>query len=279
MCLKNSRRPVGTRKEPLCSGQQPPADCAGWTERQYAALLGTSLARQGVPLELDLFTNKSSLTQGIQCLQTKAVETCHLQQASKPQQPFANWYHSSRYLLPFTLKSKKQLKSQQSSTALASLARTPKISKLREMKKTGFVQSEEDEWPGLRAACNHAVGGYREDRARLFLEVHSRRTRGNGQLQNEKPQLEGRFSLQGWSNAGCESRLVVSTFLLGDAQSSTGQGPGQLYLVGPTLSTALDQSLQRALHSPTLLHKAARSIFHHWKWRVRSQNKTNRSHS
>lgn len=117
----------------------------------------------------------------------------------------------------------------------------------------------------LRAACNHAVGGYREDRARLFLEVHSRRTRGNGQLQHKKPQLEGRFSLQGWSNAGCESRLVVSTFLLGDAQNSTGQGPGQPDLVGPALSTALDQSLQRALHSATLLHEAARSIFHHWK--------------
>ena len=31
------------------------------------------------------------------------------------------------------------------------------------------------------AACNYLVGGYREARARLFLEVHSGRMRGNGQ--------------------------------------------------------------------------------------------------
>lgn len=61
----------------------------------------------------------------------------------------------------------------------------------------------------LIVVCSFVTRGYREDRARLFLEVHSRRTSSNGQLQHRKTQLEKMFSPQQQSNT--ESREIVAS--------------------------------------------------------------------
>lgn len=119
----------------------------------------TCLICWGVPLQLELFTNKSSLTQGMHCLQTKAVQTCSLQQARKPQQPLANWCCSSGYSLS-PRKAKQQLKSKMSSSSAASPTKVPKITELKETRKAGFVQPEEGAWQSPKAACNHAMGEY-----------------------------------------------------------------------------------------------------------------------
>lgn len=49
--------------------------------------------------------------------------------------------------------------------------------------RAGFVQPSEEKVPGdIISVCNYLTRGYRENGARVFLEVHSDRMGGNGHL-------------------------------------------------------------------------------------------------
>lgn len=83
---------------------------------------------------------------------------------------------------------------------------------------------------GMLLLSSHQIGGHREDRDRLFSELHSRRTRGNGTELHPKRVVEHQ-------NKGLER---WATFLLTDTQTLSRpcfehvSEPGDLTMPSPT---------------------------------------------
>lgn len=98
----------------------------------------------------------------------------------------------------------------------------------------GVFSLEKRKFSGdLVAVYNYMVKGFREDKARLFSEVHDSRTRGN------KPKLKhGKFPLDIRKPYRQKGRTATTqtdcgTAITGGLQDSTGHGPEQSDLISP----------------------------------------------
>lgn len=94
----------------------------------------------------------------------------------------------------------------------------------------------------LIALRSFLMGGCREVRSRVFLELHSSKKRGNRhKLKHEKFSLDIRKNachVGGQTLAQISQRCGIS--ILGDSQNSTGKDPEQPSVTVPVLTERLD---------------------------------------
>lgn len=95
----------------------------------------------------------------------------------------------------------------------------------------------------LIAICSCLMGGCREVRGRVFLELHSSKKRGNRhKLEHEKFSLDIRKNachVSGQTLAQISQRCCGIS-ILGDSQNSTGKDPEQPSVTVPVLTERLD---------------------------------------
>lgn len=129
-----------------------------------------------------------------------------------------------------------------------------------EAERTVLVQA----WAGEPPCCVQLLrGGWREDGARLFSEVHSGRTRGSMyELEHEEFWLDAviYFStvrvVQYWSEQVAQEGCSI--LHSGDTQNQPASGPEQPALLWPALSRRLDEVTSEGPFPPVWLYVAVR---------------------
>lgn len=99
-----------------------------------------------------------------------------------------------------------------------------------EAARPGLVQHEEKVKGDVITVFSYLTGGHREDRDRLFLELHSRRTRGNGtELHPKRVVKHQNTGLERWGTS-----LLIDTRNLSWPCFRQVGGPDDLMMPSPT---------------------------------------------